>query len=463
MKKFTKILICLLLCVFSFSFVACDKRTDEEKRFTYPSIGDRVDGNGGLAVKKGNYVYFVNGYNSIDNATSKKQTFTVGSLMLMKLGENGEVVRDENGLLKDEYFITMSDKLCGYQATNLYIHGEYLYFATPCLENESGDKVWAKERVEFKRIKLDKTGKVEDVYSSGVKYDQLEYKYYEENGELFILVWEKGDSYYSNKGTNAIVRVNATSKSSNKVTDSVLSVAFADNANEIFFVANHDDRYYLKHYNIATNDLVNYHAENETFEVKFVANGKVFITMAHPYGSTTDIKSSVIDSADGFVHLYAYEGEVDLSITDDGHVVLVSGNKISVVKDVNEAVVIEDADATKISVIDNTNGCILYYDTKDENSTIKLVSYSNALTNKAYEIETLTTISAVEEDYEYFDFNDGDNHLYFYQLEGNNYYLNRLKVNNNFGETHEMFGKYLEEDIPEVEEDTEETDENEEE
>ena len=31
MKKFTKILICLLLCVFSFSFVACDKRTDEEK------------------------------------------------------------------------------------------------------------------------------------------------------------------------------------------------------------------------------------------------------------------------------------------------------------------------------------------------------------------------------------------------------------------------------------------------
>ena len=53
MKKFYKILVCLLLCVFSLGFVACgdDERTPEEKAFTYPASGDAVYGNGGLAVQ----------------------------------------------------------------------------------------------------------------------------------------------------------------------------------------------------------------------------------------------------------------------------------------------------------------------------------------------------------------------------------------------------------------------------
>ena len=67
MKKLTKILICLMLCVFSIGFVACDKRTEREKNFTYPAAADPIVGNGGMAVKKGNYLYFVNGYQSISN------------------------------------------------------------------------------------------------------------------------------------------------------------------------------------------------------------------------------------------------------------------------------------------------------------------------------------------------------------------------------------------------------------
>ena len=42
-----------------------------KKNFVYPSLNDQVVGNGGLAVKKGNYLYFVNGFQSIDDISNK--------------------------------------------------------------------------------------------------------------------------------------------------------------------------------------------------------------------------------------------------------------------------------------------------------------------------------------------------------------------------------------------------------
>lgn len=449
MKKFTRILVCLMLCVFGFGLMACDRRTKEEKNFTYPHKNDVVYGNGGLAVKKGNYVYFVNGYKSVSSISSKKATYTVGSLMLMKLGENGEVVTNDQGLLNDDYYITMNNKLCGYEATNLYIHGEYLYFVSPSLENESGDKVWAKDRVVFNRIKLDKTSKVEEVYASGVKYDQLKYEYYEENGKLCILAWEKGDSYYADNGNNALIRINATNKSSEKIADGVSSVAFAENSNEIFFVKNGDGNYTLKQYDIIANEQRDYTSFANTFEVKFVAGGQVFITMSHPYGSTTDLKVSNIASRNEFDLVYAYSDSLTLSAANDGTVFAVSSNVISIIKDADNIKIIKDEEASSINLIDFTNGCILYY---DDVSNLKLVSYSNVLAGDEPSIQTLTSIDAVSEDYAYFDLNEGENMLYFLKLSGDDYYLHRIKVNNNLGETEEMFGVYEEFDVPSQEE-----------
>ena len=57
----------------------------------------------------------------------------------------------------------------------------------------------------------------------------------------------------------------------------------------------------------------------------------------------------------------------------------------------------------------------------------------------------------------YFDLDE--DYLYFYQTVGSNSYLHRIRINNNLGETEEMVGIYLEDDIPEEDEDTEETEE----
>lgn len=458
MKKIKRILVCLMLCVFGFGLIACDNRTPEEKNFTYPSGADVVYGNGGLSVRKGNYVYFVNGYKSVTTSgLTKDTTYNVGSLMLMKLGANGEVVTNENGLLRDEYFISMSNRLCGYEATNLFIHGEYLYFVSPCLENESGDKVWAKDRVVFNRIKLDKTSKVEEVYSSGVKYDSLEYKYYAENGNLFILAWEKGNSYYSDHGKDALIRINATTGESLLVSNDVTDVVFADKGNEIFFIKHSasDEYYYLRQYNVLNNSATAYTSFDTTFDVIAVEDGQVFITTSHDFFSSTDVQSSVIETKSGFELLYSYSSTDSISVTPNGNVVLISGNVISLVKSTNQVETITDENATSINVIDYTNGCILYYDTQDSNSSLKLVSYSNALAGNEVEIKTLTTVDAFEEDYAYFDFSEEENQLYFYMLVGNDYYLHRIKVNNNLEETEEMFGVYDAEDVPQVEEEEE--------
>ena len=466
MKKFTKILICLMLCVFSFGFVACDNRTEDEKNFTYPSSSDSIYGNGGLAVQKGNYVYFVNGYKSVAglNDGNKKDSYLVGSLMLMKLGNNGQVVTDD-GLLDDDYYITMSNALCGYEATNLFIHGDYLYFVTPSLENETGDKVWAKERVNFNRIKLNKKGKVETVYSSGVQFSNLEFEYYDQNGSLFILVHEKGDSYYEDYGKDALIRVDAGAKSSGVVANNVSSVAFADNGNEIFFVQDDaaNSKYSLKKYNVSNNNVEDFHTFNETFMVKFVCDEKVYILKDHKnLDGYADLMVSSFDDK-SFAEVYSYKGNAsDTAVKfkqapDNSAIAIVVDKSLSLIIN-NEVVAVKNGSATDI--IGFTNGCVVYYETTDNNTIIKKVSYSNYIAGTQEEPTVLATLSVISEDYACFDLGDDDDYVYFYNKIGNNYYLNRLKVNNNLGEAEEMFGVYESADAPVVDDDVEDEDED---
>ena len=381
--------------------------------------------------------------------------------MLMKLGANGEIVTDDKGLVKDEYYITMSSRLCGYEATDLFIFGEYLYFVSPCLENESGDEVWAKERVVFNRIKLDKTSKVEQIYSSGVKYDQLEYEFYQQNG-VYLMVWEKGESYYAENGKDALIRVNTENKSTSVVANNVSSVVFSENANQVFYVKNNSDNstYTLKQYNVAGNTSKEYNVFNKAVTLQFVANNKVYVTRAHDFGTTTDLLVSSINEevGSGFEFVYAYDGANELKISRDGAVIATaSNNVISLIRQDEDVITIKDDDATSIKIIGFTNGCVVYYDTKDDNSTIKMVSYYNHINGGDTAIQTLSTIKKVEEDYAYFDLDDS--YMYFYQQQGSNYYLNRLKVNNNIGDAHEMIGVYNSDDVPEVEEEEETEDE----
>ncbi len=475
MKKFTKFIVCLVLCVFGLGLVACgDNRTPEEKAFTYPKAGDQIYGNGGLAVRKGKYVYFVNGYKAVSSLTNsnKNDKYTVGALMLMKLGENGEIVTDENGLLKDDFYITMSDKLCGYEATDLFIHGEYLYFVSPILENESGKAGnWAKERTVFYRIKLDKTSKVEEVYSSNVKLENLEYKYYN-NGS--VIAWEKGKAYYDGSNENALIKINLSTKKTSTISQKVSSVIFADDINDIFYVKDGDESCEVRRYNV--NNPIASNIQNKP-TLKFVADGKVYATQTHELDSTyTDlVVLNYAQNETNFRLFFSNVNGYDISVTPtfeevEVAVVLAKENKIHLVNTnqvlgengaVISATIEEDASVTDIDIIDYTNSSILYHAKTSDSSLIKLASYTNALVGNV-ETKQLTSTKLIEEDFIYFDLNEEENCLYFYQIAGKtetNYYLHRLKVNNNLEESEEMFGVYKSNDVPEVEQPEEDVEE----
>jgi len=455
MKKLTKILICLMLCVFSIGFVACDKRTEREKNFTYPAISDPIVGNGGLAVQKGNYLYFVNGYKSVSNAGTKKTNHNVGSLMLMKLDENGNIVTDENGLLKDEYYITMHNKLCGYEATNLYIHGEYLYFATPTMEDErketAGAKdVWAKERVVISRIKLDKTSKVETVYESGVKVENLEYEYYEEGGNLFILAYEKGDCYYEENGANALIRIHANGKSSTKIANDVTDVVFAENHNEIFYLQDKE----LHQYNIASATATEYATLTNSLDLQFVADGVLYATESVSVKglSGTKLSASSITYKSGFVDVYTYTETLTLSVSPDGLCVVAAGqDKLVLVRAGHNPIEINIEGASKVEVAGFVNGCVVYLVDKDENVLVQSISYSNAVAGDTQTPKTLATLTV---DVRKFDMAEDENYLYLLSKQGSNNYLTRVKVRQNIEASHEIVGVYETADIPAVEEDT---------
>ena len=457
MKRFTKLFICLLLCVMSVCLVACDNRSEKDKNFNYPASSGDVYGNGGLAVRKGNCLYYVNGYKTVDSMTEQGASYVLGSLMIAELDANGNVVTDENKVMKNEFINTMTDKLCGFEATNLFIGGDYLYFTTPCQEDESensgSDPVWAKDRVEFYRIKLDKSSTPEEVYQSTVSYSNLKFEYYYEGGYTYILVYEGGKSKDSST-TDALIRVNTSTKESVVIKENVLSYVFADSADKIFYSFKKDDLYQLNQYNIATNKSTQFTSKEKDFDIVDVKNNKVFISYETSYDfvKSTDLYVANISPKQAFsICVYGIQAYDKTYISEDAkYFVGIKDNKVKIEKlgvdlKLNKVV---DADAEKITFVGMGNGLLVYV---DNNNIIKSFSYYDYAEEGKLEIKEHSKVEGINTTYLDLD----EDYVYFYKTVTNNSYLHRVSLNDTFVEDEtndQMIGTYLDGDAPKVEE-----------
>ena len=438
MKKFTKIIICLLLCVVSLAFVACGNGDKNKKNYVFPTSG-AVSGNDGLAVKYGDYVYFVNGMKTVESMASKKDSYKVGSLMIMKLDSNGQIIRDEEELIKDETYTTISDRLCGFEATGLFISGGYLYFTTPCLEDEgknAQNQQWAKDRVEFYRIKLDCSTEMERVYQSSVSYENLKFNYYEVEGQTFILVYEQGESK-DGKGSNVLVHVNASAKTNSVIATNVTSVTLDAEYSKICYVKNSNGKYELCGYNLLSNttEADKYSSTTQFSVMKSTAN-KVFIE------DGTDLYVSEYSVCD-FDTIQTITG-VDkygdsMYVSEDGEYLIgINGTKIEVTStDGNmDEVKINIEGAESLTFIGLENGCVVF---ADNNNNIMSVSYYDAMENNN---KTVSHIAKVENlNTTYFDI-DGT-YVYFYKTVDEVDYLHRVDLTNEYVEeqvVEELFG-----------------------
>lgn len=430
MKKFTKIIICLVLCVVSLTLVACKDSSKNKKNYVYPTSSDAVSGNDGLAVQCGSYIYFVNGMKTVESMSNKKDTYTVGSLMVMKLDSNGQVIRDEDELAKDETYTTMCERLCGFESTGLFINGDYLYFTTPCLEDEgenANKQEWAKERVEFYRIKLDASTEPERVYQASVSYKDLKFTYYDVDGNTLILVYEQNESK-DEKGTNVLVRVNANAKESAVISANVTSVTMdADYAN-ICYVKNENSKYDLFGYNLSSNvSTDSKYTSSSTFTVLKSANNNVFIS------DGSDLYVSAYDLCD-FSGLQTISniskyGEAMYVSNDGEYFIGVKDAKIEIFladgTETNAKVTISDAES--LTVIGLENGMMYLV---DNSNNVYALSYYDALENGDAGLVKIANVESLVKTY----FDIDDNYVYFYKTVDGTDYLHRLALNSEYVE-----------------------------
>lgn len=466
MKKFTKILFCLMLCVFTFGLTACNDKVIRPN-FDYDYSKSEVVSNGGLSVTKGDYIYFVNGYMSADDMKDKNANYTLGALMVAKLDPNGALQRDDKGLLQDEYCIMMSSKLAGFEASDLFILGDYLYFTSPCQQDqrpESGDDdlVWAKKRVDFNRIHLDyaKTGKgkVETLFQSQVENNNLEFKFYFANNRPYLLVYEKGANIDDSTKNNVLYRVdinnkNKVSEIARDVTSVVMDNATDENDTENIFYVQSGESTKLFRLDIAgESEEYGLPETSANIKVLFVGGGYVYIGEGESADSDIGLRRSLIANKSAFSPVIVTGASKNMYLSNDADAILIVTDNMIEYRSLNGntglKVLVEDSDATSLTYIGMTNGSVVYV---DNNKAVKTASLAEAIASGSKVTPTtLATISDMKTDTDAvincFDLNDG--YLYFYKNIGTGMYLNRLQVSNNTGTEDEMIGIYLEVDDP---------------
>ena len=110
-----------------------------------------VASNGGFAVEKGNYIYFINGVesNTADNTYGEVEK---GALMRITKAQLAAGEYNKAVTVVPSLFVSKN-----YEA-GIFIYGDYVYYATPTTDKNLEGKV-ENSYIDFKRAKLDGTEK----------------------------------------------------------------------------------------------------------------------------------------------------------------------------------------------------------------------------------------------------------------------------------------------------------------
>ncbi|MDR3186252.1 MAG: DUF5050 domain-containing protein [Christensenellaceae bacterium] len=147
-KKFTVLVICLLLTVVL--LVSCKENYKRDAVPTDDISSALVESNGGLAVKKGKYLYYINGYagNTVDNTFG---SVLKGAILRAELSEDGTPKVNTNVV------IVPKNVYSSVATSGLYIVGDYLYYSSPSVDKDKTGTV-RNGAMYLMRSKLDGTG-----------------------------------------------------------------------------------------------------------------------------------------------------------------------------------------------------------------------------------------------------------------------------------------------------------------
>lgn len=451
MKKFITFTLCLLLCVITLGLTGCGKSKKETINTSIAS-----NGNGGMVVTHGDYVYFVNGYNTystIEKSDLEKK-FNIGGLYRAKLNSNIELDYAENGSIANAE--KLSSNLVGFESTSIYVFGNYVYYATPIAEVDKKGNLET-SKIQFNRVDID--GKnAKTIYKSKVDASEVDYEFYYANGTVYLMVNENG----------TLKRITATNKVSvNEVATDIKSLVLHRDTDDVFESDTYKNIFYTKTNEDGKVEIYNYNIVSGREEYKkttdyttcelldykfghlyYKVTGTDFSSYTYFYrvdatkNAITSLDTEKLNKDRSYTELILLENETDGYLAHGDNITYYLSYSAGNVSDPLPI----STDST-LDIIAVRNGYIYFKDGND----IKRISIQNLKTNGDITKETVLTIENIQT----YDYDIDDNNLYVYAKQGSNTYLYSIKVSNILeGEKFEkkLLGVYNNGDAPEIKE-----------
>ncbi len=184
MKKTLGILLATL--TIGAAFVGCGDgslKYDGDKLDGYQSEAS-VTSNGGFAVQKGDYVYFINGRETED-AANEYGDVVKGALMRISKTDL------DNGNYENVKTVVPSVLAAKDYNAGIFIYGDYVYYATPTTDKTDKGEA-ANSYIDLKRAKIDGTeGPMKD-YFVRLSDNASEYRFVQEGKTVYCLYEEGG-------------------------------------------------------------------------------------------------------------------------------------------------------------------------------------------------------------------------------------------------------------------------------
>lgn len=382
----------IALLVLAVLFAGC-----ESYRNPVFSMGDKdavVESNGGLAVKQGDYLYFVNGYTGYNTTDAQANWF--GNVL------KGAILRVKEGESMDTAEVIVPKNIMGaYSESGFSIYGDYIYYVSPSVE-ESKSGAIKTNITQFMRTRLDgqETRVIFESEDSTLTYKYTPYGLvYFLDGKLYCKSYQSKHFVADENGAVIAEDITAVHFPKSLTYDKNVGETLAD---YIFYTKASEDMYdysnrlYIINASGSVNELLvdkfsytNDPVENPSlaFKLEMVNSISEADGLTLYYTKTEFVGTSSSGNVKG---LYAYKFDQDLTFDKADEVMLSTGT------------------ATKIYPLGISSGAVVY------DSEIKIVK--DAVAPEVYTGITSVTVAGVVDGYIYY--YNSSNKLFRYKLDG---------------------------------------------
>lgn len=204
MRKFIKKLICFAVCTATVAGVlltaGCSNYYSANVLDGNWQTTEKAESNGGFAVKKGEYIYFINGKVTDSSVDNSYGTPVKGALV--RIHEKDFANRNYTNVQA----VVPQVMYSGNYNSGIYIYGDYVYYSTPSLKKNSDGAILS-SNLEFKSAKLNGSESMKGSFYTS-EDNTIEYRFVEENGVVYLMYVISEDLYGTGTSYTNIHSVN---------------------------------------------------------------------------------------------------------------------------------------------------------------------------------------------------------------------------------------------------------------